>query len=385
MSSAYRFYNPVRIYFGRGARRHLIKYVISKKCLVVCSRRGAKRLSNDPILHSICGNEDNIFLDDVLANPTLNEIQKQTNKLKKKNFDAIVAFGGGSVIDSAKAISVIHNISAQKISIKNLINSSTQLNSVKPLPLFALPTTSGTGSEMTSFATFWDQQNKKKHSLDHESLFPFASFIDPDLTNELPLNITLSTGLDAINQACESIWNVNATPHTLDISFRALELGLRSLPLIMNKKINKIHNAREDLAESSMLAGIAISHTRTGVCHSISYPITSHFNVPHGIACAFTMRQILKINLKNDDGRFKTLAKRLLGAKKSAKDLIVFFDKFFDDLNVVPIFKSYIDDINEIKALKHKMITKARFKNNLVKLTISDLDNILEKSLNPLA
>ena len=86
MSSAYRFYNPVRIYFGRGARRHLIKYVISKKCLVVCSRRGAKRLSNDPILHSICGNEDNIFLDDVLANPTLNEIQKQKNKLKKKKF-----------------------------------------------------------------------------------------------------------------------------------------------------------------------------------------------------------------------------------------------------------------------------------------------------------
>ena len=75
----------------------------------------------------------------------------------------------------------------------------------------------------------------------------------------------------------------------------------------------------------------------------------------------------------------------MLGAKKTAKDLIVFFDKFFDDLNVVPIFKNYIDDINEIKALKHKMITKARFKNNLVKLTISDLDNILEKSLNPLA
>ena len=177
MSSAYRFYNPVRIYFGRGARRHLIKYIISKKCLIVCSRRGAKRLSNDPILHSICGNEDNIFLDDVLANPTLNEIQRQTNKFKKKNFDAIVAFGGGSVIDSAKAISVIHNINAQKISIKNLINSSAQLNLVKPLPLFALPTTSGTGSEMTSFATFWDQKNKKKYSLDHESLFPFASFI----------------------------------------------------------------------------------------------------------------------------------------------------------------------------------------------------------------
>lgn len=195
----------------------------------------------------------------------------------------------------------------------------------------------------------------------------------------MPKIITLSTGLDAINQACESIWNINASAYTLDIAFRALELGFSALPLIIN---NHNEDARADLSECSMLAGIAISQTRTAMCHSISYPLSSHFNVPHGIACAFSMREMLKINLEQDDGRFDSLAKKLLGDKKSGNDLINFFEDFFIKLDILNVFKSYIDDVDSLKKLKGEMFTKARAKNNLVKITIDDMDGILERSLN---
>ena len=382
MENIYRFYNPVRINFGRGARENLLEYTNSKKCLIVSSKRGAQRLLNDPILKSLGDNKQNIWIDDVKENPTVNDIQRQCNSLKGEYFDAVIAFGGGSVIDSAKAISVSHNIIGASLSIRDLLKDSSKLNSVKPIPLYALPTTAGTGAEMTPFATFWDREDKKKYSIDHSSLFPFASFIDSDLAIGLPRRVTLSTGLDAINQACESIWNINATPYTLDIAFRALELGFRSLPLIMENE-NENENARSDLAECSMLAGIAISHTRTAMCHSISYPLTSRYDVPHGLACAFTMIEILKINLQANDDRFERLAKRLLGSQKTAKDLVSFFGNFLDRLDVLPIFKTYIDDIDKIKALIPEMFTKARAKNNLVKVNIADMDNILECSLNP--
>lgn len=380
MENIYRFYNPVRINFGRGARENLLEYTNSKKCLIVSSKRGAQRLLNDPILKSLGDNKQNIWIDDVKENPTVNDIQRQCNSLKGEYFDAVIAFGGGSVIDSAKAISVSHNIIGASLSIRDLLKNSSKLNSVKPIPLYALPTTAGTGAEMTPFATFWDREDKKKYSIDHSSLFPFASFIDSDLAIGLPRRVTLSTGLDAINQACESIWNINATPYTLDIAFRALELGFRSLPLIMENE-NENENARSDLAECSMLAGIAISHTRTAMCHSISYPLTSHFNVPHGIACAFTMREILKINIKNDDGRFNLLAKRLMGDSKSSEDLASFFEDFFVNLEILNVFKSYINDIDLLKGLKGEMFTEARAKNSLVKITMDDMDSILENSL----
>ncbi len=378
MKSNYKYYNPVVINFGTGIRKKLLEYIDGRKCLIVCSKRGREQFTNDSILSLIAKDTNNIWIDNVKESPTINDIQDQIKKIRNYSFDVVIAFGGGSVIDSGKAISVSKNIKTEAISIIDIIENPKQLSSVKVIPLFALPTTSGTGAEMTPFATFWDQENKKKYSLDHYALFPSASFIDPDLTLNLPKDITLSTGLDAINQACESIWNVNASEYTLNIAYRSLELGIKSLPLIINHNNNE---AREGLAECSMLAGIAISQTRTAMCHSISYPLTSHFNVPHGIACAFTMREILKINIKNDDGRFNLLAKRLMGDSKSSEDLASFFEDFFVNLEILNVFKSYINDIDLLKGLKGEMFTEARAKNSLVKITMDDMDSILENSL----
>jgi phosphonate metabolism-associated iron-containing alcohol dehydrogenase len=378
-NALYNFYNPVQIHFGEGIRSNLQDLLGSKKYLVVCSGRGRKQFTKDKILQKLIIDKQILWLDTVKESPTLIDIQKQIDLMKNEKFDAIIAFGGGSVIDSAKALSVSMRIKDKSISIKDLINSADINIPDHPIPLFTLPTTAGTGAEMTPFATFWDHVDKKKYSLDHYSLFPVASFIDPGLCKDLPKIITLSTGLDAINQACESIWNINASAYTLDIAFRALELGFRALPLIINENNE---DARSDMSECSMLAGIAISQTRTAMCHSISYPLSSHFNVPHGIACAFSMREILKINLDQDDGRFNYLAKRLLGDEKSGNDLINFFEVFFSKLDVLNIFKSYINDIDSLKKLKGQMFTKARAKNSLVKISIKDMDGILERSLN---
>jgi alcohol dehydrogenase len=379
LTDSYKFFNPVQINFGTSIRKGLLEEVSGKKCLIVCSKRGREHFTNDPILGLISTDTNNIWVDDVKESPTIEDIQVQLYKIRDYTFDIIIAFGGGSVIDSGKAISVSKNILNDEISIMDIIDQPNQLSLVDAIPLYALPTTSGTGAEMTPFATFWDKKNKKKYSLDHQKAYPYASYIDPDLTVALPKLITLSTGLDAINQAFESIWNINASEYTLNIAYRSIALGIKALPLIINMDNN---NARKDLAECSMLAGIAISQTRTAMCHSISYPLTSHFNVPHGIACAFTMREILKINIKNDDGRLNALAKRLMGDGKSSEDLIHFFEEFYFNLDILNIFKSYINNINSIKDIKNEMFTKARAKNSFVKITMDDMDSILENSFN---
>lgn len=160
-NAIYNFFNPVQIYFGAGVRSNLQNLLASKKYLVVCSGRGKKQFTKDKILQKLIIDKQILWLDTVKESPTLVDIQKQINLMKNEKFDAIVAFGGGSVIDSAKAISVSMHSKNTSVSIKDLINSADKNILGPPVPLFALPTTAGTGAEMTPFATFWDHIDKK--------------------------------------------------------------------------------------------------------------------------------------------------------------------------------------------------------------------------------
>ena len=126
------------------------------------------------------------------------------------------------------------------------------------------------------------------------------------------------------------------------------------------------------MAEASVLAGLAISHTRTALCHSISYPLTAHFGVPHGLACAFTMPYVLKYNLSADDGRFKDLSFALTGSE-NVEILVECFESLHETLNVRNRVKSMIPSLNELLALEAEMYTPGRSDNNLL-----NVDNVYE-------
>jgi len=373
MKEQWGFYNPVHVHYGRGVRKVLVDQLTNQSCLIVTSIRGRQQMLVDPILKPFVESSNIQWVDTVNSNPGIDELQSAMNEISGQSFNAIIGFGGGSALDSAKTLSIALSSSLKDIDLVELLSKPALYQSIKPVPLFSVPTTSGTGSEVTPFATIWDHQRRKKHSLFGESVFSTAAIIDPELTDNQPLEVTISTGLDAINQSAESIWNKNAMPITIAYATRALQLGFEALPKLIDGGENKL--ARDKMAECSMLAGLAISQTRTSLCHSISYPITAHFGVPHGLACAFTMPSVLQLNMEADDGRFDQLQKAL-----GTKDL---FQKFYDlneSMEVNKRVKNYISDLKKIKALVGEMYTPGRADNNLANVDNNTIAEIIEQS-----
>ena len=201
--------------------------------------------------------------------------------------------------------------------------------------------------------------------------WPTEAFVDPCLTDSVPQEITISTGLDAINQAAESIWNKKASAITSLYATRALILAFEALPRLLEGKA--CDTARDQMAEASLLAGLAISQTRTALCHSISYPITAHFKVPHGLACAFTMNAVLRLNLRAEDGRFAQLAKALTGSSELG-GLIAMFEDLTNALQVRERVMRYVPGVQDLLQLEGKMATPGRFENNLAdEISVTDI------------
>ena len=371
------FYNPVKVFFGVGCRYELTQIFSDKRLLVVCSKRGRSQFEQDLLLSKLVQKNHVLWVDSVTENPGLTYLQKEKDSLFDQSIDAVIGFGGGSALDTAKVLAVSLSADCKNLSIAELITQTLLLNETKSIPLYTMPTTSGTGSEVTPFATVWNHETKKKLSLGGTTVFAQTAFIDPELTYSLPIHATISTGLDAINQAAESFWNKNANPITFGYSTKALQLGFDAL-LCLAKNIED-KKSRVHLAEASLLAGLAISHTRTALCHSISYPITAHFGVSHGIACAFSMPAVLEHNLQFDDGRFELLADSLVSCK-SKEGLLNKFKKLNQELDVLNNVKNKISSMDALKSILNEMNTPSRANNNLIKITEEVLMDIIERS-----
>lgn len=376
--SAWSFHNPVRIRFGRGVRAELTKELSGCRCLIVTTKRGRRQLMEDGCLGEFARREEHVWVDSVTENPGLHQLQSELNRLADQPFDAIVAFGGGSAVDAAKVLAVGLSERCRDTALKELLQEPALHARAIPKPLYALPTTSGTGSEVTPFATVWDHDERKKHSLAGPAVFPHAAYVDPALTDALPQGPTLSTGLDAINQAAESIWNNNATPLTLSLATRALKLGFVALPALVDRTGGEAE--RDHMAEASLLAGLAISQTRTALCHSISYPITAHFDVPHGLACAFTMPAVLRHNLTADDGRFVQLAQALCGADAGHEELIAKFDGLFGALRVRERVQDHVPSFDALTGLSDGMHTPGRADNSLAPADSAIVEGLLRQA-----
>jgi alcohol dehydrogenase len=367
-------FNKTKIIFGNNSRSYLAKLIKKKKVLIVCSKRAKKEIIIDDKLNFIKNNKV-FWIYDVLPNPTLDYLEKKNKFLKKRKFDYIVAIGGGSVIDSAKVVALLFSFQKKK-TIKNIIANINKLKINNSCKLVALPTTSGTGSEVTPYATIWDKKNKKKLSINHKNLLPTLAIVDPTLTFNLPKEVTINTSLDSLNQAFESIWNKNANSDTLTYAYKSIKLSLSALAKINNNINDK--KSRSELARASLYAGICISQTKTSICHSMSYPLTTNFGIPHGLACAFTMNAVMNyINRKNINF-FDNLANKL--KINSGKILEIKIKKLFYDLKVKEKNKYYIKNKKFLFSLNKKMLTPERSDNFIYPTDNNFLEFILKNS-----
>lgn len=217
--------------------------------------------------------------------------------------EVIVALGGGSVIDAAKVLAAAEGDFGR---VRHFLESGQDGDSLGRIPIIAIPTTSGTGSEVTCWATVWDSDRMVKYSLARDFLYPETAIVDPLLTVGLPRSITISTGLDALSHALESLWNVNANPVSSAMAAAAAREVIEVLPRLAAELQNV--ELRLRMAKASLLAGLAFSNTKTALAHSLSYPITLQHKVPHGIACSFSLPLVMRAVIGCDDDCDSALA-----------------------------------------------------------------------------
>jgi alcohol dehydrogenase class IV len=259
--------------------------------LLIISQNSVLRWNLSEWLHKFTVNHPRTrCIDNPRPNPTLRHLVEHLSSPILA--DGIVSIGGGSAIDLGKALSSLRHL--VKPNVKDIHLAIRERNFSERLPHIAIPSTAGTGSEVTSWATIWDDDNHKKLSIDSPDIVPTQAWIIPELTYNAPLRLTISTGLDAVCHASESYWAKKTDSLSQNISIRALKIMTASLPHLCRNLSSK--KSRQQMVDGSLLAGLAFSRTRTTACHSISYPITAQFGVDHGLAAALTLGQVAEFN-----------------------------------------------------------------------------------------
>ena len=324
MDKIWNYQNPVSINFGEGIFDKIHQFIGGRNYALITYSddqftsytRSLIKTSGKPAL----------LINDIAPNPDfelLSEQAKLYSEIKNKP-EVIVALGGGSVIDSAKVFSAAENGFEN---IKNFLETKKGGEDLSSTPIIAVPSTSGTGSEVTCWATIWDKKNSRKYSLAHEKLFPEIALIDPKLMIGKSYELTLVTALDALSHALESIWNINANTISANHATFAAKSILKILPTLLNDLTNI--NLRTEMASASLSAGLAFSSTKTAIAHNLSYPITLGWGVPHGIACSFTLPTILQSVVSIGGFREESL-KEIFGDNltKAADNLKIYLERF---------------------------------------------------------
>jgi len=225
---------------------------------------------------------------------------------------AIVALGGGSVMDSAKALAAADGDFGR---VERYLKTGDGADELATLPMLCVPTTAGTGSEVTMWAALWDTVAARKYSLSRPSLYAEHAIVDPELTLGAPRGLTVAAGLDALSHSLESIWNRNANPvSTTHAVFAAREL-MEALPLVLAEPASL--ELRSRVAFAALSAGLAFSNTKTALAHSISYPITLRNGTPHGVACSFSLPMVMRSVIGLNDACDRAL-KRIFGTDLAA-------------------------------------------------------------------
>ena len=270
-----------------------------------------------PRLASLLGARLRAVVADVEPNPEVGWFRARYEGFWKRHAGcALVAVGGGSAIDTAKLLQVATG-QGNFESLFTALAAGRQPEVARAFPLIAVPTTAGTGSEATPWATLWDRSSAtpRKYSLHVEQTWPQAALVDPELTLSAPAAVTRNSALDALSHSLESIWNVNANPVSDTLAVEAARAVIATLPGLIARPDDR--ELRTAMSRASLMAGLAFSNTRTALAHSISYEMTLRHGVPHGLACSFTLPLVWRLASGMDAARDAVLA-RVFGPEVEA-------------------------------------------------------------------
>ena len=275
---------------------------------------------------------------DFKSNPLFDDARKGAKILRKSKCNFIVAIGGGSSIDTAKCVKYLNRMD---------------------IPIMAVPTTSGTGSEATHFAVAY--KNGEKHSIAYERLLPDFVVLQPDVLKTLPIYQKKCTMLDALCQAIESWWSRRATNESIEYSKKAIKLILDN----MESYLKNENEGNKNMLLASNYSGKAINITTTTAPHAMSYKFTSLYNLPHGHAVALCLPKVWK-HMKNFDDIAKALG------QQNYEEAVLFFEQLLHSLEILPPETANADDLDILVS----SVNSKRLENNPVRLNMDIIKSL---------
>jgi len=377
----FNFYMPTKIHFGQNKIKKVGKIVkpYGKKAFIVTGKTSARKLGFLKTLEEALKEEkiDAIFFEKVEPNPSVETVEKGAYSFKKEKCDFIVALGGGSPIDAAKAIGILvsNSLPLTQYFGKDKVEKSIP-------PLIAIPTTAGTGSEVTPYAVITESHTKK--IITSSKIFPKEAILDPVLTFSLSSTLTSDTGIDALSHAIESYVSKKASPLSETVALQAVKLIGEYLPKVIESPCDI--EARSQMMYASLLAGIAISQTGTTLLHSMGYRLTSDFNVPHGRANGILLPSFWEINFSGCPEKFSTLILSLNRGvnkekTKDAKKSSLLVKDFLCRVGLSEKITLDIKEENFVQFAKEVIENKRKLKNNPKELNLEDIVKIYKKAL----
>lgn len=324
-----------------------------------------------------------VLFSDVESGPNVSIVKNAYNIFKRSGADFIIAIGGGSSLDTAKAVSVIAT-NPKYADVVSLNGTPTDLN--LPVPVFAVPTTAGSAAEVSRCFVMYDEVLDRQIISFNDNVIPVATFIDAELMTTMPDIVTLSSGFDAFTHAIESLISKNSNEFTRSLSKQAIHLVQENLPEAYDNPDNIV--ARENMAYAGYMAGLAYTNSGLGICHSIAHALSSKIEIQHGVALGMTLPAVLKFNMYSPAAKYyKDIAEAFdVNVEGKTQDEICRLaikqvEKFRNQFNMpkkLSDFGIHEDQLDILSLLAYEDVSTAV---NPRTVTMSDIYLILKKLL----
>jgi alcohol dehydrogenase class IV len=375
-----------RILFGPGTLKELepIAADLGKRALIVRGRNPDRARHLEAMVRAA---NINYSLFEVHGEPTIERIEVGVKQAREIEADLVIGFGGGSVIDSAKAIAALATNPGSILEYLEVIGKGKQL-ALGSVPCIAIPTTAGTGAEVTRNSVLASPAHKVKVSLRSPYLLPRLAVVDPMLTCDLPQSVTASTGLDALTQLIEPYVCVRSNPVTDGLCVEGMKRVARSF----RSAFENGHDipARENMALASLFGGLSLANAGLGAVHGFASPIGGMFDAPHGAICAALLPHVMEINIRALHeraresailSRYDTIATLLTGSGKATlEDGIQWVCDLCKDLRI-PGLRTYGISKPDIPILVEEAAKASSMKANPIVLTTEELTEALERAM----
>ena len=323
----------------------------------------------------------------VSGEPTTEIAQRATQQARERACRLVIGFGGGSAIDAAKAVAALLTNPGELVDYLEVIGGGRPLLH-EAAPCIAIPTTAGTGAEVTRNAVLASPEHRVKVSLRSPLMLPWLALVDPELTYDLPPAITASTGLDALTQLIEAYVSINANPLTDAICREGITRAARSLARAYRDGHDTA--ARADMAVAGLFGGLALANAKLGAVHGFAGPLGGMFPAPHGAVCAALLPQVMEINLRalrqrSPDsravGRYHEIARLLTGVPDAdAETGCTWIRELCAELDV-PSLSRYGINTDDVPTLVEKAAVASSMKGNPITLTREELQEALTRAL----